>query len=56
MGLSFTASGSTQNHIAYTGKNYDLVARTGSSGSAPTSGINSGATLTANTTGRLTCT
>jgi hypothetical protein len=57
MSLSFSATGSTQNHLAYTGKNYDLLARTGGSGgTARTAGLNSTATLTSNVAGTLTCT
>jgi hypothetical protein len=61
MTLSFSATGSTQNHIKYTGLPYDLLARTGGpSGTARTAGLNTSATeppvLTANTAGTLTCT
>jgi hypothetical protein len=62
MTLSFTssvnASGDvTQTHELYTGKNYDLVARTGGGGGTPiTAGLEGDATLTANTAGTLTCT
>lgn len=44
--LSFSATGSTQNHIAYTGVNYDLKTKT-SGGSSLTAGLNSTITLTA---------
>jgi len=55
--LSFTATGATQNHIAYTGKTYDLVARTGGgTGEPKTAGFNASATITTNTAGALTCT
>ncbi|HVD39352.1 MAG TPA: hypothetical protein VNC15_11020 [Solirubrobacterales bacterium] len=55
--LSFAATGSTQNHLEYTGSNYDLIARTGGkTGSPLTSGLTGTASLTANTAGTLTCT
>jgi hypothetical protein len=57
LSLSFSATGSTQNHLEYTGKKYDLIARTGGSGgTARTAGLNGTSTLTANTAGTLTCT
>jgi len=58
MGLSFSATGSTQNHLEYTSTKYDLIAKTGAGGSGEprTAGLNSTATLTANTAGTLTCT
>jgi len=58
LGLSFSATGSTQNHLEYTGTKYDLIARTGAGGSgeAKTVSLNTTATLTANTAGTLTCT
>jgi hypothetical protein len=57
MSLSFSATGSTQNHLNYTGLPYDLIARTGGPGGAPrTAGFNASATLTTNTPGTLTCT
>jgi hypothetical protein len=57
MSLSFSATGSKQNHLEYTGKNYDLIARTGGSGgTAKTAGLNGTSTLTSNVAGTLTCT
>ena len=58
MGLSFSATEFTQNHLEYTGIKFDLIARTGAGGSGEsrTAGLNSTATLTANTAGTLTCT
>jgi len=58
MKLSFSATGSTQNHIEYTGTTYDLISRTGVGGTGEprTAGLNATATLTMNTAGTLTCT
>lgn len=53
--LAFTATGSTQDHLEYTGVKYDLTSQTGS-GSAVTAGLNSAATLESTTSGTLTCT
>jgi len=55
LGLSFSATGSTQNHLEYTGTKYDLVSRTGA-GESRTIGLNFAPTLTTNTAGTLTCT
>ena len=52
---AFSATGSTQNHLEYTGVKYDLTAQTGS-GSKVTSGLTSTATLTSPTAGTLECT
>jgi hypothetical protein len=56
--LSFSATGSTQNHLEYTGTKYDLIARTGAGGTGEpkTAGLNASVTLTANAAGTLTCT
>ena len=58
MKLSFSATGSTQNHLEYTGTKYDLIAKTGAGGTGEprTAGLNSTATLNANALGKLTCT
>lgn len=53
-GLSFSATGSTQNHIAYTGTNYDLKGKT-VGGSQLTAGFNAALTLTSSS-GILNCT
>jgi hypothetical protein len=55
MKLSFSTTGSTQNHLEYTGKKYDLLAKTGG-GSQLTAGLNLSATVTMNAAGKLTCT
>jgi hypothetical protein len=55
--LSFTATGTTQNHMTYTEKTYDLVAQTGS-GSPVTAALVSsgGVTNTQTNAGKLNCT
>ena len=58
MTLSSSATGSTQNHLEYTGTKYDLISKTGAGGSGEprTAGLNASLTLTANAAGTLTCT
>jgi len=55
--LSFTATGSTQNHLSYTATQYDLVSKTGS-GENRTSALVStgGVTNTQSAAGKLNCT
>lgn len=54
MKLGFTATGSTQNHLEYTGVKYDLLAKT-SGGSPLTAALNLSATLHS-AAGKLNCT
>jgi hypothetical protein len=56
IGLSFSATGTTQSHGIYTGLSYDLIARTGVGGTAKTAALNGTLTLTTNTANTLTCT
>jgi hypothetical protein len=58
MKLSFSATGSTQNHLEYTGTKYDLIAKTGKGGTGEprTYSLNASWTLTTNAVGKLTCT
>jgi hypothetical protein len=53
--LSLTATESTQNHLMYTGKNYDLFLQTGS-GENKTAAITGSATNTQASAGKLNCT
>jgi hypothetical protein len=53
--LEFSYAGTTQNHISYTGVNYDLKSQT-SGGSLLTAGMELGATLKSPTAGKVTCT
>jgi hypothetical protein len=53
--VAFSATGSTQNHLSYTGVNYDLTAQT-SGGSKLTAGLTSTATLNSATAGKVNCT
>jgi hypothetical protein len=53
--VAFTASGSTQQHLEYTGVKYDLSAKTGS-GSNVTAGLTSSGTMESATQGTLECT
>lgn len=53
--VSFSATGSTQNHILYTGSSHDLVSQTGG-GSPNTAGLNLGLTLSSISWGTLVCT
>jgi hypothetical protein len=58
---AFSATGSTQNHMEYTGIKYDLTSQTANSsgvtsGSPVTAGLTSTATLTTPTAGTLECT
>jgi hypothetical protein len=53
--VAFSATGSTQNHIEFTGVNYDLTAQT-SGGSKLTAGLTSTATLNSATAGKVNCT
>jgi hypothetical protein len=53
--VAFSATGTTQNHIAYTGVNYDLKAQT-SGGSLLTAGLTASGTLESSTAGKVTCT
>jgi hypothetical protein len=52
--LSFTATGSTQNHLSYTGTKYDLFSSTGTE--LVTSALVGSATNTQSTAGKLNCT
>ena len=52
---AFTSTGSTQNHLEYTGVKYDLTATT-SGGSAVTAGLANTTTLKSATSGTLECT
>jgi len=53
--LSATATGSTQNHLSYTGVNYDTVAQTGSGENKTSAGIGT-ETNTQSNPGKLNCT
>lgn len=55
MTVEFSATGSTQNHLEYTGLRYDLISRTGI-GSPATAGLNTVLTLSSSTAGKVTCT
>jgi hypothetical protein len=55
MKTSFAATGSTQNHLEYTGVKYDLTSTT-SGGSANTAGLTASGTISQTTAGTLTCT
>jgi hypothetical protein len=55
MTVAFSATGTTQNHLAYTGTNYDLKSQT-SGGSLLTAGLTQSATLKSATAGKVTCT
>jgi hypothetical protein len=55
MTVAFSATGTTQNHIAYTGVNYDLNAQT-SGGSALTAGLTNTLTVSGASKGKVTCT
>ncbi len=48
VGLSFTATGSTQNHLTYTGVNYDLQSRTGTAEERTAALVGSATNTTAN--------
>jgi hypothetical protein len=54
--FSFSSTGSTQNHMEYTGVKYDLTATTGSEGAAKTATINTTETVSSATAGKLNCT
>jgi hypothetical protein len=55
LNLSFSATGSTQNEVDYTGVNYDLKTKT-SGGAQLTAGLNTSVTLTSAVVGKLNCT
>jgi len=55
VGYSFTATGSTQNHLTYTGSNYDLRVKTGS-GEERTAAFVANYTATASNAAKLNCT
>jgi hypothetical protein len=56
MTTAFSATGTIQNHLEYTGVKYDLTTTTGESGAAKTAGLTFSATTNAETLGRLNCT
>jgi hypothetical protein len=60
LGVKFESTGSTQNHIEYTGTKYDLSADTenaeGKTINTVTAGLTGAATLTSATSGTLECT
>jgi hypothetical protein len=56
LSLSFTATGTVQSHMSYTGINYDLKARTGSSGENKTGALVGTGTGTTSNAQKLNCT
>jgi hypothetical protein len=56
MTTQFSATGSVQNDMEYTGVNYDLTATTGEGGAAKTAGLTSTSTTKSATIGKLNCT
>jgi len=56
MSTSFAATGSTQNHLEYTGIKYDLTAETEGSGKPQTSGLTTTWTTQQAAAGKLECT
>jgi hypothetical protein len=53
---NFSATGSVQNDLEYTGVKYDLTATTNEGGAAKTMGWTSTTTLKSATLGKLNCT
>jgi hypothetical protein len=53
---TFSATGSTQNDMEYTGAKYDLTATTGGGGTAKTAGLTTTITIELASSGRLECT
>jgi hypothetical protein len=55
LGVSASSTGSTQNHLEYTGVKYDLTAQTGTN-TPVTAGLTATVTLNSSTSGTLECT
>jgi len=56
MTISFSATGSTQNHLEYTALKYDLLAETEETGQKKTAGFTMTGTISQATAGKLECT